>query len=100
MSATDPPRIPGRPFAAGDDPRRSPGKPFSQGADPRRTGAFSDQHQPRGTPWQPGEISALGTAADHLIAARLGRSRLAVIAKRRELGIAAHQGKGRPRKNG
>ena len=101
MSAPDQkPATPGRPFAAGEDPRRSPGKPFTAGEDPRRAaGEFGADHQPRGKPWTAGELSALGTASDKAIGDQLGRSRASIIAKRRELGIAPHQGKGRPPKN-
>lgn len=59
-------------------------------------GKFSASHCPRGTPWTVEHIAALGTAPDGETASRLGRSRLAVCLKRRELGIAAALPPGRP----
>lgn len=57
---------------------------------------FGLNHQPRGKAWTPGELSALGSAPDHITAAELGRTRSSVIWKRRSLGIPAHQPPGRP----
>ena len=38
-------------------------------------------------PWSAREINLLGTAIDRVIAARIGRTRRAVEAKRRDLGV-------------
>jgi len=59
-------------------------------------GKFSATHCPRGKPWTAEHIGVLGAAPDGETARRLGRSRLAVCLKRRELGIPAALPPGRP----
>lgn len=51
---------------------------------------------PTGPPWSPAEDSLLGTAPDSEIAARLGRSRGSVAARRHKLGIKSPARAGRP----
>jgi hypothetical protein len=54
---------------------------------------------PRGREWTHDEEALLGTDRDGVIAARLGRTRGAVVQRRLTLGIPP-AGKGRPLKSG
>ena len=57
---------------------------------------FPKNRTPRGADWHPAHDAQLGTASDSAVAARLGRTRSAVIARRRALGIPPGAPRGRP----